>query len=191
MMTIALACLAFAVIAILFREFGKVRGTQESQIIIDEVEPAEVKELQINVDLIKSVFPDFELIPFIEKAERLLLLVLEAFTKSDYDTLSSVLTADLYESFVVQIQKRDKLEFKQEILVQHKSSSIDDVQILDDRVSLLVSFCISQMSAIYKKDGSPVDNPNKIYRKIMHKWTFERMISDANWLISKTSLAEI
>jgi predicted lipid-binding transport protein (Tim44 family) len=191
MITVLLACLAFSMIAILFRAFGRVRKEPEIHIVIEEGESGNTKELSTNINSVKNIFPDFDVSLFLNEAERLLFLVFEAFTKSDCDTLTSMLTTQLYKKFLAQIQKRDQLSLKQEILIKHNSSSIDSVQILEDKVNMLVAFDVSQMSAIYRMDGSPIDNPNKIYRKIMHRWTFERMYSDSNWLISNTSSVEV
>ncbi|MDR2666735.1 MAG: hypothetical protein LBB34_01275 [Holosporales bacterium] len=57
-------------------------------------------------------------------------------------------------------------------------------------MKLFVSFDVEQMIAMTHQDGISSDNPGRLYRNVLHEWTFEREFNDTDWVLSKTSSVE-
>ena len=99
-----------------------------------------------------------------------------------------MLTESLYESFVAQIERRQAKDLHQELLIKHTETSLDKIEILQEKAQILVTFGVSQMSAMVNNEGVSFDNPKRLYREIIYKWLFERDFNKENWQLSKIIL---
>lgn len=142
------------------------------------------------IEAIKKYFPGFLPEVFLAKSEEVFDSVLNAFANSHYHTLKEKLTENLFEKFGEQIKKRESRNLRQEILIRHKKTTIEKIQVLANKVKLFVAFDVAQMSAIINADGVSSDNPKRIYRDIIHKWIFDSKIDNEKWVLSQTSAVE-
>lgn len=143
-----------------------------------------------DVAALQEKIPNFLPVAFLNKAEEMFDMIFNAFANSHHHILKAMLTERLYEIFSDQIQKKVDSDLRQEILIKHKKTTLDQVQLLADKVKLWVSFDVSQMSAMINSDGVSFDNPKHLYRDVIHKWIFERNFDEDNWILSKTSSVE-
>ena len=209
-----IAILAFFVIFKLFKEFGKTKDAQAT--MANDIEKEKLKRavmdnivnsinsnsecyektqedndvLEKEVASLQDRFPGFLIVSFLTKAEEIFDTIFNAFANSHHHTLKNMLTEPLYESFAEQIKKREEANLRQEILIKHKKTTMEKIQLLANKAKIFVSFDVSQMSAIINSDGASFDNPKRIYRDVLHKWVFERDTGDESWILSKTSSVE-
>ncbi|MDR3031489.1 MAG: Tim44/TimA family putative adaptor protein [Holosporales bacterium] len=201
MFTIFLAILSFFVLAKLFSTFGKYANSSKKEYKNDSrikraisngkiVNQKSTTTIEKGILSLQEKLSDFSPVSFLNKAEEIFDSIFNAFANSHHHTLKSVLTESLYEQFAENIKKREEKDLRQEILIKHNKTSIDDIQILEDKAKVSVSFDVSQMSAIINSNGVSFDNPQRIYRDIIHKWIFEKRYSNEQWTLSKTSSIE-
>jgi predicted lipid-binding transport protein (Tim44 family) len=194
----------------LFKEFGRTREVfinlsdvdkEKIKKAIEQIVPVNAQESlenqnidseQLkNVEMLQEKFPDFSLQSFLIKAEEMFDAIFNGLANSHHHILKTMLTNDLYEEFAKQIQKREERNLRQELLIKHKQTKLEKIQLLAEKVRIFISFEISQMSAMVNIDGVSFDNPKRLYRDVIHKWIFERDYTSDNWIVSKTSASEV
>lgn len=191
----------------LFREFGKTQkiivnlskaDKEKLQKALEEIIPINMKEQSTstqenNKDLLqlKEKFPDSSIDSFLIKAEEIFDAVFNGLANSHHHILKTLLSEDLYENFAVQIQKRERRDLRQELLIKHKKTKLEKIQFLAEKVRIFITFDVSQMSAMVNIEGVSFDNPKRLYRDVIHKWIFEREYKKENWIVSKTSASEV
>ena len=202
-----LAVIAFLIFYKLFKEFGRTQriiinmGDDDKEKLkgmIDSIlekqsgymENSDNSELCEKTNVLRERLPNFVPEEFLEKAEEMFDTILNAFANSHYYLLKSMLTESLYESFSTQIERRNAQNLRQELLIKHKETRIDKIEVLNEKVKILVIFDISQMSAMVNNEGISIDNPKRIYRDIIYKWVFERAFVRDCWLLSKISIGK-
>lgn len=206
MLLVILVVIALLIFYKLFREFGK---TQKIIINMSEEDREKLKNViegvianssshtspdsenakldKISLAL-QEKFPDFSPTAFLAKAEEMFDAIFNGFANSHHYILKAMLTEKLYESFASQIAKREAKNLRQELLIKHKETILDEIQILSEKAQIFVTFDVDQMSAMVTSDGISPDNPKRIYRDVIHKWVFERAFGKDNWILSKTSI---
>ena len=205
---IALAVLIFFK---LFREFGKSREiiinmsatdkeklkkTIEDLVAVNSEGEKITPETKVDDELVKNTgdlqkkFPDFSTVSFLSRAEEMFDSIFNAFANSHHHILKAMLTEDLYESFASQIQKRESKNLRQELLIKHKKTNLEKIQLFAEKAQLFVNFDISQMTSMVNSDGVSFDNPKRLYREVIHKWIFERNFEKSDWVLLKTSSVE-
>lgn len=205
---IALAVLIFFK---LFREFGKSREiiinmsatdkeklkkTIEDLVAVNSEGEKITPETKVDDELVKNTgdlqkkFPDFSTVSFLSRAEEMFDSIFNAFANSHHHILKAMLTEDLYESFASQIQKRESKNLRQELLIKHKKTNLEKIQLFAEKAQLFVNFDISQMTSMVNSDGVSFDNPKRLYREVIHKWIFERNFEKSDWVLLRTSSVE-
>ena len=205
---IALAVLIFFK---LFREFGKSREiiinmsatdkeklkkTIEDLVAVNSEVEKITPETKVDDELVKNTgdlqkkFPDFSTVSFLSRAEEMFDSIFNAFANSHHHILKAMLTEDLYESFASQIQKRESKNLRQELLIKHKKTNLEKIQLFAEKAQLFVNFDISQTTSMVNSDGVSFDNPKRLYREVIHKWIFERNFEKSDWVLLKTSSVE-
>ena len=206
MILFVLAIIALLIFYKLFREFGR---TQKIIINMSEEDREKLKnviegviansssssspdEENATLDKVSTAlqekFPDFTPTAFLAKAEEMFDAIFNGFANSHHYILKAMLTEKLYESFASQIERRESKNLRQELLIKHKETSLDEIQILSEKAQIFVTFDVEQMSAMVTSEGISPDNPKRIYRDVIHKWVFERAFGKDNWILSKTSI---
>jgi predicted lipid-binding transport protein (Tim44 family) len=143
--------------------------------------------LQNNIIKLQNKIPNFSPAAFLKKAEEVFDAIFDAFVNAQHGPLQAMLSSSLYNRFADMIKKREEQNFRQEMSIKHNKTSITTVKILKKKASLTVEFEVTQMSAMLRADGTPIDNPNRISRDVLHKWIFEREYSEPNWILAGTS----
>ena len=208
MLLYILITIAFLIFFKLFREFGKTReiiinmndaDKEKLKNVIENIvaqhseegptdsNPSTNPELDREVINLQEKFSDFSPSAFLVKAEEMFDAIFNGFANSHHYLLKTMLTEDLYESFAAQIEKRESKNLRQELLIKHKKTTLDKIQILSEKAKILITFDVSQMSAMVNSEGVSFDNPKRLYREVIHKWVFERTFGKENWILSKTS----
>ena len=203
MILLVLAIIALLIFYQLFREFGRtqkiiINMTEEDREKLKNViegvianssssESENTKLDKISLAL-QEKFPDFTPTAFLAKAEEMFDAIFNGFANSHHYILKAMLTEKLYESFASQIERRESKNLRQELLIKHKETSLDEIQILSEKAQVFVTFDVEQMSAMVTSEGISPDNPKRIYRDVIHKWVFERAFGKDNWILSKTSI---
>ena len=206
MFLIFLVLLSILIFFKLFREFGKTQkiivnlseeDKEKLQKTLEQIIPINIQEQPIqnqenNKDIAKlqEIFPDFSVDSFQVKAEEIFDAVFNGFANSHHHILKALLSENLYEDFAIRIQKREEKDLRQELLIKHKQTKLEKIQLLSEKVRIFVTFEISQMSAMVNIEGVSFDNPKRLYRDVIHKWIFERDYKKENWIVSKTSASE-
>lgn len=203
-----LLIIAVLVFLKLFREFGRSRKVmlnlseadkEKLQKTLEEIMPVNLNEQkpdqpstpveEENVIKLRERFNDFSSELFLIKAEEIFDAVFNGFANSHHHILKTLLSESLYEDFAAQIQKREQRDLRQELLIKHKKTTMEKIQLLAEKARIFVTFEISQMSAMVNIDGVSFDNPKRLYRDVIHKWIFERDYNKSDWIVSKTSAA--
>jgi predicted lipid-binding transport protein (Tim44 family) len=205
MFSIVLAFIAFVIFYGLFRVFGrtqnmiiKVDGETKDKFIklfeeIAKTTPTEAQKISSTTPLQNKILklqeriPNFSTLTFLKKAEEMFDAIFDAFIKAQHETLQSMLSSSLYKSFADMIARRSEKNYIQELLIKHNKTSITTVRLLQNKASLTIEFDVTQMSALMRSDGTPIDNPNKISRDVLHTWIFERAYKYSEWKLTGTS----
>lgn len=190
----------------LFREFGKTQkiivnlsktDKEKLQKTLEEIIPINMKDQSVSEHendkellQLQEKFPDFSMDSFLIKVEEIFDAVFNGLANSHHHILKTLLSENLYEDFATQIQKREQRDLRQELLIKHKKTKLEKIQILAEKVRMFVTFDVSQMSAMVNIEGVSFDNPKRLYRDVIHKWIFEREYKKENWIVSKTSASE-
>lgn len=206
MFLIFLVLLSILIFFKLFREFGKTQkiivnlseaDKEKLQKTLEQIMPINIQKQPIqnqennkDIEKLQEIFPDFSVDSFQVKAEEIFDAVFNGFANSHHHVLKALLSENLYEDFAIKIQKREQKDLRQELLIKHKQTKLEKIQLLAEKVRIFVTFEISQMSAMVNIEGVSFDNPKRLYRDVIHKWIFERDYKKENWIISKTSASE-
>jgi predicted lipid-binding transport protein (Tim44 family) len=208
MITPILAILAFLLLVKLFSTLGKYskisiqtfpkdkrsyKPLNNSMNMVSEIKEKNLLNKNINEEIILELqekVSDFSPLSFLNKAEEMFDAIFNAFANSHHHILKSMLTESLYEQFAENIRKREEKNLRQEILIKHNKTYINDIHITHDKTTVLVEFDVAQMSAIIDSSGNSSDNPKRIYRDIIHKWLFSNYYDEKHWILSQTSSME-
>lgn len=208
MLLVVLGLIAFLIFFKLFKEFGKTREiiinmndadkeklknfienivSQQPQAATAHSDQGGISALDPDEALLQSKFPDFSKTSFLMKADEMFDSIFNGFANSHHYLLKGMLTESLYESFAEQIARRESRNLRQELLIKHKSTTMDKILVLAEKAEVFITFSVSQMSAIINSDGVSYDNPKRLYRDVIHRWVFERSFGKASWLLSRVS----
>lgn len=208
MLLVVLGLTAFLIFFKLFREFGKTREiiinmndadkeklknfienivSQQPQSATAPSDPERISAVDPDEALLQSKFPDFSKTSFLIKADERFDSIFNGFANSHHYLLKSMLTESLYESFAEQIARRESRNLRQELLIKHKSTTMDKILVLAEKAEVFITFSVSQMSAIINSDGVSYDNPKRLYRDVIHRWVFERSFDKDSWLLARVS----
>ena len=165
--------------------------------------PAQIVDSKLSDELlkVKEIVPDFVPEVFLKNAEQTFDTVFDAFVNGKHQVLKSLLEENLYNSFANQIKRREAQNLRQEINIIHQQTRLEDITVSYKSIQLLVVMDVKQMAAMVDINGQSLDNPNKLYRNVRHKWIFEisilvknnevNNIYAPNWIITSTSSSEI
>ncbi|MBR1943889.1 MAG: Tim44/TimA family putative adaptor protein [Alphaproteobacteria bacterium] len=166
------------------------------------VKPVQIVDPKLSYDIlkVKEIIPDFVPEVFLKNAEKTFDTIFDAFINGKHQVLKSLLDEDLYNSFANQIKRREDQNLRQEINIIHQQTSLSDIIVSYKSIQLVVVMDVKQMAAMVDINGQSLDNPNRLYRNVQHKWTFETSILGKdnevnstyipNWIITRTSSIE-
>lgn len=119
-------------------------------------------------------------------------MIVTAFAAGDRKQLKSLLSREVYDSFVSAITEREKngdaIEFN---FVGISGASILDAELGDKNVQITIKFVSELISATRNRAGEIVEGSMSQIREVTDIWTFAREITsrDPNWKLVATGAA--
>lgn len=138
---------------------------------------------------IKAKDPLFNSTTFIEGAKMAFEMVFDAFAKSDKQTLSALLSQEIYNDFIRHIDEREKQENKQETtLLSVKVKEIADAKLDKNMAQITIHFESEQVTIERGKTGEIVSGDPSDIQHVNDEWVFERDVTskNPNWKIIET-----
>jgi predicted lipid-binding transport protein (Tim44 family) len=128
---------------------------------------------------------------FLRGAKKAFELVIKSFSNNDIEMLKLLLSEELYQQFINQLEESSKLNrFYDKTLVSLKSVEIIDATLNKTIASIKIKFISEQIDVVRNKDKEIIDgNPNHI-KTIEDNWVLSRDVisSSPNWKVIKTNL---
>jgi predicted lipid-binding transport protein (Tim44 family) len=141
------------------------------------------------INEIKSKDPLFSASTFMEGAKMAFEMVFDAFVKGDKQTLSNLLSTEIYNQFASDIDDRAKQENHQETtLLSVKPLEITRAKLDRNMAQLAVSFESEQVTIERSKNGDIVGGDPSDVHHVNDEWVFERDVTskNPNWKIIET-----
>lgn len=131
----------------------------------------------------------FEPRSFIEGAKAAYEIIIAAFARGDKQALKPLLSAEVLDGFVQDIDRRDAAGEKLESsLVGIVKTAFVKADVVGRKAVITLRFVSELISARRDKSGEVIDGDDKKIREITDVWTFERDVasSDPNWTLVAT-----
>ncbi len=138
---------------------------------------------------IKAKDPLFNTTSFIEGAKMAFEMVFDAFAKGDKQTLSMLLSQEIYNDFLRHIDEREKQENKPETtLLSVRVKEILRANLDKNNARFTVSFESEQVTIERSRSGEIVSGDPSDTHHVNDEWVFERDITskNPNWKIIET-----
>ncbi len=134
---------------------------------------------------------DREFIPeeFIEGARAAYEMIIEAYNKSDEETLGMLLSPKLYESFKASLAADEKAGRKADTtLVAIVKSEVSEAKLRGNTATVAVDFHSEQVQLVRNAEGNITEGDASQQSAVEDRWLFERDMSsnDPNWKIIET-----
>lgn len=120
-------------------------------------------------------------------------MILEAFAAGDKDQLESLLTPDVYTTYLEAIEAREADGLTQVTDLGRLRKAMIKEAVLDGKMARIEVLYESELtSALMDKEGNVVQGDPDILSSISEIWTFERNVksSDMNWRLSDVAPSE-
>ena len=138
---------------------------------------------------IKTKDASFNATIFLNGAKMAFEMVFDSFAKGDKNTLQMLLSRDIYNHFVSDIDEREKQEVKTETtLLSVAPKEITLVKLNKNLVQITVKFESEQVTVERGKNGEIVSGDPSDVSHVIDEWVFERDITskNPNWKIIET-----
>ena len=117
---------------------------------------------------------DFDPPKFLEQAETAFRTIVTAFANGDRNTLKSLLTPHVYETFEAAITAREAANEKHRTDIKAiLSASIEQAELLGDQAAIIVRFISDQVNLTLDASGNPANGTEAVV-ELTDLWTFER-----------------
>lgn len=146
-------------------------------------------EVAKGLDAIAGHSAGFTAAAFVRGANAAYEMVLEAYAKSDKQTLKPLLSKELFENFVSAIDARkaqnQTMTFQ---FVGVKSAAIKRAAVNANKAQIDIGYAAEMISATLDSAGAVVEGDEKSIRTVTDLWTFERDVTskDPNWKLVAT-----
>lgn len=130
---------------------------------------------------------------FMDGAKAAYSMILEAFAAGDKDQLESLLTPDVYTTYLEAIEAREADGLTQVTDLGRLRKAMIKEAVLDGKMARIEVLYESELtSALMDKEGNVVQGDPDILSSISEIWTFERNVksSDMNWRLSDVAPSE-
>lgn len=142
-----------------------------------------------DISAIKEKDPLFNATTFLEGAKMAFEMVFDAFVKGDKQTLSLLLSQDIYNAFIQDMEAREKQETRPETtLLSVNTKEIASAKLNKNMAQLIVRFESEQVTIERGKNGEIVSGDPSDVHHVNDEWTFERDVTskNPNWKIIET-----
>lgn len=134
--------------------------------------------------------PEFNKSVFIKGAQRAFEMILCAFSKGDFSTLSKLVNRELLKKFETVIKERKEQGVVAETdLIGFVETEVEAVKFVDEnKVNLVVKFVSEQVNLLKNADGDIIEGDENYVQTISDIWTFEKTLNPRvnNWLLCST-----
>jgi predicted lipid-binding transport protein (Tim44 family) len=150
---------------------------------------SEGSALALGLEAIATKSQGFTVKSFLAGASAAYEMVLEAFAKGDKQTLKSLLSKELLDSFNAEIDKRNaqghSMKFQ---FVGVKSAELKRAALNGNKAQIEIAFVCEMISATMDKSAAVVEGDDHAIRTVSDLWTFERDVTsrDPNWKLVAT-----
>ena len=130
---------------------------------------------------------------FMDGAKAAYSMILEAFAAGDKEQLESLLTPDVYTTYLEAIEAREADGLTQVTDLGRLRKAMIKEAVLDGKMARIEVLYESELtSALMDKEGNVVQGDPDILSSISEIWTFERNVksSDMNWRLSDVAPSE-
>lgn len=141
------------------------------------------------INEIKTKDPLFNASSFIEGAKMAFEMVFDAFVKGDKQTLANLLSTEIYNDFVRDIEDREKQENRSETtLLSVKAREISRAKLDKNTAQIAVCFESEQVTIERGKNGEITGGDPSDVHHVNDEWVFERDVTskNPNWKIIET-----
>ncbi|WP_375693002.1 MULTISPECIES: Tim44/TimA family putative adaptor protein [unclassified Bartonella] len=155
---------------------------------IDKISP-EGSVLNKNLREFHRIDPHFSPQLFIKGAQIAYEMIVTAFAKGDRNKLKSLLCQDVFESFCMAIEQREKNKERIEFTFVGINKAEFVAAAIQEKDELLTIRIVSEMiSVTYNEQGERIDGDPDAIVEIRDIWTFVRnsLSSDPNWKLFAT-----
>ena len=146
--------------------------------------------LALGLESITAVQKDFNASEFLSGAKSAYEMILSDFAKGDKQSLKPLLSTQVYESFVSEIDKlKANSQTKLFQFVGLKSSKLRSATTTGKRATIEVLFNSEIINATLDQNGNPISGDSNAITDVTESWTFERDVAsrDPNWKLVATS----
>lgn len=200
------AAIAFGLCAILYALLGRDVGHSGDKTFLDvqfgpapdAEKPQSALELAIDsMDVsdntaagLKAIFQadkDFRPKAFLDGANAAYAMILEAYADGDRETLSELVTDEVYAVYDAAITARDKKKQTQVTdIARIKEMSLVGAELLGEMAIIDVRFVAELASVLKDKDDEVIEGDMNIVSEVDEVWTFERNIrsDDPSWRLA-------
>lgn len=138
---------------------------------------------------IRVIKPDFNPHSFLKGARAAYKMTIEAFAKGDIETLTTLTSPKVLETFkeAISTRQQQQLTFNSEIETFEKID-IEAIELTESVAKISVRYRTRQINVTTDATGSIIDNPAKISVNVTDIWTFQKDLnfSDPNWILITT-----
>ncbi len=128
----------------------------------------------------------FEEETFLEGAKQAFELIVGAYASGDREALSPLLSSDVYDRFVSDIEKREADNHVLETeVIGFMSEEVENVEIKDQTAWVTVEFITEQIKVLRDETGNVLSvTPDRV-ETVTDAWTFSRNLKsrDPNWIL--------
>lgn len=145
--------------------------------------------LEAGLMKIKLADQSFDENTFLDGASGAFEMVVAAFAQGDTETLSNLLSDEVYENFAAAIHDREAHDRTHETTVVSVSGTdIIESEMQKQNAVITVKYVSEQVNVTRDKDGEVVDGDPSAVVRVTDIWTFARDVSstDPNWTLVAT-----
>lgn len=144
------------------------------------------------LDAIAAADPGFSGPAFIEGARKAYEIIVNAFAKGDRETLERLLSSEVYDRFVAEIEAREaRGETAETAVVSIDQATIDDAAALPRNATITVRFASKLITTRRNRQGDLIESGSDQPASIVDLWTFSHnpQSRDPNWKLVATTTA--
>lgn len=121
---------------------------------------------------LKAWGASFDAVSLMKKCEEMFRELLEAFAASHHATLKKHMSKDVYESFALQMERREQKGVSLRLEVRNLQTTLQNLRKTSQGIEAEVVFRSEQMSMTVNAQGESFDNPSQIFVPKVDTWVF-------------------
>ena len=155
-------------------------------------EPSAAPSATNGLRAITAADPQFDAVRFVEGAKSAYAMILEAYWRSDEDTLSHMVEGDVLRAFSQAIaDRREAGEQLDNRLVSIEQAQIEDARVEAQTAHIRIRFDADVAAVTRDRDGNVIAGSLTDAVPTHDVWTFSRAVkaTDPNWMLTETDEA--